>query len=99
MKFENEKLDKQTLDRLAEHGVFISSNALPLNKEKALVLLGEAMLDKFIKDFVGLWKNELFANCLLKDYEASAEEVHEWVHGGDPQPDCALCSKHCKEVL
>jgi hypothetical protein len=98
MKFENKELDKEILDRLAGYGIFISRNCPPVNKEKALVLLGEAILDKFVKEFVSLWRNELFANCLLKDYEASAEEVHEWVHGGDPQYDCELCSNDCKGV-
>jgi hypothetical protein len=98
MKFENIELDKETLDRLADYGVFIRNKAPPLNREKAMVLLGEAMLEKFVREFVSLWKNELFPGCLLKDYEASDEEIHEWVHGGDPQPDCVLCSRNCKEV-
>jgi len=98
MEFEKEELSRQILDRLASHGVFISKNAPPLNNEKALILLGQTILDKFVKEFVSLWQNELFANCLLKDYEASTEEVHEWVHGGDPQPDCQLCSNTCKGV-
>ena len=98
MQFDKEELRKQILDQLAKCGVFISNNAPPLNKEKALVLLGEAILDKFFREFMNLWKNELFPDCLLKNYEASDQEVHEWVHGGDPQPDCKLCSNHCKGV-
>ena len=98
MKFESIELDKETLGRLADYGTFISNKAPPLNREKALVLLGEAMLDTFFREFMNLWRNELFPDCLLKNYEASDQEVHEWVHSGDPQPDCKLCSKLCKEV-
>lgn len=98
MEFNKEELDRQILDRLAGYGVFISKTAPPLNNKKALVLLGEAMLERFVKDFVSLWKSELFSDCQLQDFEASAEEVHEWVHGGDPQLECKLCSNDCKEV-
>ena len=98
MQFEEERPSREMLGRLASHGVFISRNAPPFNNQKALILLGQKMLDDFVQEFVSLWQNELFADCLLKDYEASAEEVHEWVHGGDPQPDCQLCSNTCKEV-
>jgi|GEM_PF-2568864 len=84
MQFDQEKLIKPVLDRLADYGTFIGNKAPPLNKEKALVLLGEAMLEKFVREFVSLWKNELFPGCLLKNYEASDREVHEWVHDDDP---------------
>jgi len=63
----------EILDRLADYGVFISNNAPPLNRQKALVLLGQAMLDKFVNEFVSLWR-ELFPNCRLQDFEASEEE-------------------------
>jgi hypothetical protein len=98
MRYKDEKGIEPILDRLADYGTFISNKAPPLNKEKALILLGEAKLKKFVDEFTGLWKNELFPDCLLKNYEASDEEVHEWVHGGDPQPDCVLCLNACKEV-
>lgn len=71
MKFEPEELDKKMVEKLLSHGIVISQNAPPMNKEKALVLIGETMLDKFVKEFVSLWKNELFPHCLLRDYEAS----------------------------
>jgi hypothetical protein len=98
MKYEEEKLIKPILDRLAEYGTFISNKAPPLNKEKALILLGEAMLKKFVDEFTSLWRNELFSECQLMDFEASGEEIHKWVHGSNPQPDCIVCSKLCKEV-
>lgn len=84
MKFELEELDKEIIDRLMSQGIFLSNNAPPMNKEKALVLIGEAMLDRFVKEFVSLWKNELFPHCLLRDYEASEEEVHRMIHGDEP---------------
>lgn len=80
MKFEPEELDKKIIEKLMSQGIFISQNAPPMNKEKALVLIGETMLDKFVKEFVSLWKNELFPHCLLRDYEASEEEMHRMIH-------------------
>lgn len=110
MKFENQELDKKTLDRLEDYGIFLSKNVPPVNKEKVLVLIGEAMLDRFVKEFVSLWKNELFPNCLLRDYEASAKEVYETIHPQKPWDErkarqegkaepAASCSNDCKEVV
>ena len=73
MKSENKEVSIEILDRLADYGVFISNNALPLNRQTALVILGEAMLTCFFKEFSGLWR-ELFPNCRLQDFEASEEE-------------------------
>ncbi|MFC1783454.1 hypothetical protein ACFL02_07695 [Planctomycetota bacterium] len=112
MKFDNEPLDKEILDRLSNHQIWISRNAPPMNKEKALVLIGEAMLDKFIKEFVHLWKDELFPHCLLRDHDASPEEVREMLglyedynkseksQEGD-KPSKASCSglNNCKGVV
>lgn len=83
MEFNNEPLDKEILDRLQQQGILLSDNYPPMNKEKALVLLGEAMLNEFVENFMRLWKQELFPHCLLRDYEAGAEEVHRWIHGGN----------------
>jgi len=110
MKFNNEELDKETINRLMSHSIFISRDAPPVNKEKALVLIGEAMLDKFVKEFVSLWKDELFPNCLLRDHEASEKEMYETIHPQEPWPEnrarqdekagpAALCSNDCKEVI
>lgn len=54
MKSENKEVGIEILDRLADYGVFISNSAPPLNRQKALVLLGEAMLTWFFKEFSGL---------------------------------------------
>ena len=84
MKFENEELDRETIKKLQNHGIWVSRNAPPMNKEKALVLIGEAMLDKFVKEFVHLWKDELFPHCLLRDYNAP-EEIREML---DIEEEC-----------
>jgi hypothetical protein len=81
MRFDNEPLDKETLKRLEEHGILLSNHAPPITKEKALVLLGEAMLNEFVEGFVRLWKKELFPYCLLRDYEATEDEIHKILHG------------------
>ena len=76
MKFKNKKVNKETLDRLKKYGILFSKNAPPINSQQALILLGEAMLDKIIKEFykfVNLWR-ELFPNCQLQNFEASEEE-------------------------
>ena len=73
MKSENKEVSIEILDRLADYGVFISNNAPPLNRQTALVILGEAMLTCFFKEFSGLW-GELFPNCRLQDFEASEGE-------------------------
>jgi len=74
MKIEEGKLDKKTTDRLQQYGILLSKDSPAINKERALVLIGEAMLDRFIKEFSSLWKNEIFADCLLMDFEASEQE-------------------------
>ena len=71
-------------DRMMSHSIFISKNAPPMNKKKALVLIGETMLDKFVKEFLSLWKDKLFPHCILRDYEASEEELHRMIHGDEP---------------
>lgn len=86
------ELDKEMKDRLVSHGIWLSNNALPVTKEKALILIGQAMLDEFVKDFVGLWKNELFPHCKIRDYKATDEDWRNWL--GDDYAN----SKYCKGV-
>ena len=83
MKFDKEPLDKELLERLGNHHVFLSSNCPPVNREKALVLLAEAIFNEFVQKFSQLWKKELFPSCLLRDYAATDKEMHDWIHGGD----------------
>ncbi len=92
MDFENKPIDKEIRDRLICHGLWLSDNSPPLTKEKALVLIGQAMLDKFIKDFTSLWKNELFPNCRIENYQATEQDWRNWL-GSDYKG-----SKICKEV-
>ena len=80
MKFDNEPLDKETFTRLEEQGVLLSNHAAPITKEQALVLLGEAMFNEFVEKFTKLWKEELFPHCLLRDYEATGDELHKMLH-------------------
>jgi len=103
MKFKNEELDEATLERLDKHGILFSRNAPPLNKEKALVLLGEAILDKFVREFVSLWKNELFPNCRLQYFEASEEEKQQLLtedaeHDRKSDPTGQDSDKFCRQA-
>ena len=110
MKFENkdEELDRATMDRLEAHWIWPKRGGPKITKEKALVLIGEAMFQDFVEKFISLWKNELFPDCLLKDCAASEEEIYETIHPCKPwenrtQRDKtaghpALCSNNCKEV-
>lgn len=92
MNYKKKQLDKEMKDRLMSHGIWLSDNAPPVTKEKALILIGQAMLDEFVKDFVGLWKNELFPHCRIRDYNAIDEDWRNWL--GDDYAN----SKYCKEV-
>jgi hypothetical protein len=90
MKYKNKELDEETLERLQEQGILFRRNAPPLNKEQALVLIGEAMLEniaKQINELIGLWKNELFPNCRLQDFEASEEEKQHILSERDADED------------
>ena len=92
MNFENKPIDKGIRDRLIYHGIWLSDNSPPLTKEMALVLIGQATLDKFVKDFIRLWKNELFPNCRIRNYQATDQDWQNWL-GSDYKG-----SKICKEV-
>ncbi len=86
MKFKNKKADKETLDKLNKYGILLKRNAKSINRQQALILLGEAMMNKFVKELVSLWKNELFLNCRLQDFEASEEEKQH-ILGEDGEDD------------
>ena len=110
MKFENEdeELDRETIDRLETYGIWPKRGGAKITKEKALVLIGEAMFQESVEKFMSLWKNELFPDCLLEDYAASEKEIYETVHPCKPweskaQKDkaaghIASCSNNCKGV-
>jgi len=86
MKSENKEVSIEILDRLADYGVFVSNNAPPLNRQKALVILGEVMLTCFFEEFSGLWR-ELFPNCRLQDFEASEKEKQHILGEQDADQD------------
>lgn len=92
MDFQKQPLDKETLEKLRYYGIWLSDNAPPVTKEKALILIGQRMLDEFMKDFVNLWRHELFPHIRLRDYEATYEDWRNWL--GSDYAD----SKYCKEV-
>ena len=75
MEFEKEELDKETINRLMKYRIWLSAKAPHMNKDKALVLIGEVMLNNFVEEFVRLWKTELFPHCLLRDYQATDSEI------------------------
>jgi hypothetical protein len=99
MIFEERKLHKETLERLQKHGVLFKGNAPLLSKEQALVLIGEPMPDKFVKEFVSLWGSEMFADCLLKDYQANEQET---VFGTEQSPlvkgNCSEKYNSCRQI-
>lgn len=82
-----EKLDQQILNRLQAQGILLSNQVRTLNRFEALVLIGEAMLDKFVKEFVRLWKEELFAHCRLRDFELPAVAKQQIPGIQDPAED------------
>ena len=92
MKFEKQAIDREMWNRLRSYGITLSESAPPITKEQALVLIGQRMLDEFVKDFVHLWKYELFPHVRIRDYEATEEDWKKWL-GSDYHG-----SKHCKEV-
>jgi len=101
MRFEEGKLDEETLGRLQQYGILLGKNSSALNKERALVLIGQAMLDRFIKEFASLWKNEIFANCLLMDFEASEQEekaVFGIEQSADEKSDYSEKNNNCRQI-
>jgi len=73
MKFDNERLNKEIFSRLLEHGIILNRDISKVTREQALVLIGEAMLDRFITEFAELW-GQLFKDCRLKDFAISDNE-------------------------
>jgi len=60
------------------HGVIIGDDKGKLTQQQALILIGEAIWTQFVKDFTQLWQ-ELFADCKIKDYEATPEDWKRWL--------------------
>ena len=99
-------LDKKTAMRLLEHGVILSNKTPPITNHQALLLLAEAVLDGFVKEFKSIVK-ELLSGCCLDDLRATPEEMQAWF-GEEPEPAEEECcsekqgppsySSDCKEV-
>lgn len=70
-------LDEETAVRLLKHGVFLSTKVPPITKTQGLVLLAEAKLDSFVKEFKGLVR-EVLSGCQLSDFQATPEEMSCW---------------------
>jgi len=71
-------LDKAMAMRLLQHGVFLSNKTPPITNHQALLLLAEAVLDNFVKEFKGIVK-ELLSGCCLDDFRATPEEMQAWL--------------------
>ena len=70
-------LDKETALRLLSQGVFLSTKVPPITKTQGLVLLAEAKLDNFVKEFKGLVR-EVLSGCQLSDFQATPGEMSCW---------------------
>jgi len=77
MKCASNCLDREIAMRLLSHGVFLSEKVPPLTRLQGLVLLAEAAVDDFVKEFKGIVK-ELLSGCQLSDFQAMPTEVGKW---------------------
>jgi len=107
-------LDRGIAIRLLQHGVILSTKVPPITKVQGLVLLAEAKLDSFVKEFKGLVR-EVLSGCQLSDFQATPAEIGCWFgerRGSvnekvrmPPENECRRgnggtpsCSNTCKEV-
>ena len=113
MKCASNCLDREIAMRLLSHGVFLSTKVPPLTRLQGLVLLAEAAVDDFVKEFKGIVK-ELLSGCQLSDLRATPTEIGKWfgeppspgntqndVQENESPPDnggTPSCSTMCKEV-
>jgi len=74
-------LDRGIALRLLEHGVILSTKVPPITKEQGRMLLAEAMLDRFVKEFKGLVR-EVLSGCQLSDFQATPTEIGGWCGAG-----------------
>lgn len=84
-------LDREMKERLMSHGIWISSKVKSLNNTQALVLIGEALFERFIREFSGIWK-ELFPGFRIQYYQANQKDWKQWM-GSDYR-----ILNTCKEV-
>jgi hypothetical protein len=81
MRCASNRLDREIAMRLLEHGVFLSTKVPPITKEQGRMLLAEAMLDGFVKEFKGLVR-EVLSGCQLRDFQATPMEIGGWFGAG-----------------
>ena len=81
MRCASNRLDREIAMRLLEHGVFLSTKVPPITKEQGRMLLAEAMLDGFVKEFKGLVR-EVLSGCQLRDFQATPTEIGGWFGAG-----------------
>src|SRR3989339_2163868 len=92
MNYRKQPLDKEIIERLRYHDIWIGENAPSLTREAALILIGQKMLDDFVRNFINLWKRELFPHIRIRNYQATEQDWQNWL-GSDYKG-----SKDCKEV-
>ena len=74
-------LDRGVAVRLLSQGVFLSTKVPPITKMQGLVLLMEARLDSFVKEFKALVR-EALSGCQLRDFQATPLEMSGWFRTG-----------------
>jgi len=82
MRLTNGGLDREMALRLMTHGVFLGRKTPTMDRKQALMLLADAMLDKFVNEFKSLL-NEILPTFRLKEMKATPEEMRIWF-GEDP---------------
>lgn len=70
-------MDRGIAMRLLQHGVILSTKVPPITKVQGLMLLAEAKLDSFVKEFKGLVR-EVLSGCQLSDFQATPGEMSLW---------------------
>ena len=74
-------LDRGIAVRLLQQGVILSTKVPPITKVQGLMLLAEAKLDGFVKEFKGLVR-EVLSGCQLSDFQATPTEIGGWFGEG-----------------
>ena len=73
----NNCVDREMAMELLKHGVFVSERVKPISRPEALVLLAEAKLDRFVKEFKGIVR-ELLSGRRLSDFQVRPAERVAW---------------------
>ena len=86
MRCASNSLDRGIALRLLEQGVILSTKVPPLTKVQGLMLLAEAKLDSFVKEFKSLVR-EILSGCQLSDFQATPGEMSRWFGTEASSPD------------